>query len=467
MDICDKYLDDARKALKGSMFSKPDPTEAVRSYEGAAQCFENFKNYERAAQCYVETANLVARMDPLKAADMLERAASCMVKSGGSPGEFYLQAASIYKDHAIALYKTNPDQGLQLLLKAAESFEKGGDRKTAVQCYDVGAEVSLKRKDYLNALVFYGNAAQSFERSREYEKAVKYYHKVAQIWDIQKVPSNVAENYLRMATSLENLQQFDYSIQFYVKAAEKYEEAQEIYKSAKSYEKAATIQESIEKFNEASESFTKAAELIKTLKNMDKFEELYNKTAECYTKAGESEKGVKIHLMLADAFADDPYRCSVHFEKAISFTEGNPSMKMDLLLKQGEALVQLRDYLRAARSYEEAAELSKEMGESPSELYKKAGDAYVLFAKGMERVKNQPKAKEGYEYAVSCFEKAGMVEEGEKVQQYLRPDMSEREKQVLQELERLKADYKSGILPENVYNQIKEGYNQLLKGLKQ
>ena len=467
MDICEKYLDDARKALKGSMFSKPDTTEAIRSYEGAAQCFENFRNYERAGQCYVETANLVIRVDPLKGAEMLERAAFCAEKSGGNPAEFYSHAAEIYKDSAITRYRTNPDQGLQLLQKAAESFEKGGDRNTSIQCYDVGAEASLKRKDYLNALVFYGAAATSLERSREYEKAVKYYHKVAKLWDVQNVPGNVAENYARMATSLENLKQYDYSSQFYIKAAEKYEQAQETYKSAKSYEKAAQIKETVEKYTEAAESYTKAAELVKALKNMDKFEELYNKTAECYVKAGEPQKGVDVHLMLAETFADDPYRCSVHFEEAISSTEGNPSQKMELLKKQAEALVQLRDYMRAAHSFEEAALLLEELGESPAESYRKAGDSYVLFAKGMERVKNQPKAKEGYEKALICFEKAGLPEEEEKIRQVLKPDMSEREKQILEELNRLKADLRSELIAENVYDQIRKGYEELLKRLRQ
>jgi len=466
MDICEKYLDDARKALKGSMFSKPNPVEAVRSFEGAAQCFENYKNFERAAQCYMETANLIIRMDPLKGAEMLEKAAICTEKVGGSASEYYLKAADIYKNHAIAKYRTNPDQGLQLLQRAAEGFEKGGDRQTAIQCYEVGAEASVKRKDYLNAVHFYGTAGQSFERNKEYKKAVKYYHKVAKLWEIQKVPENVAENYWRMATCLAALEEHEYASQFFVNAAEKYEEAQETYKSMKSYEKASKTLESVQKFVEAAEYYSKAAEIIKSLKNMEKFEELYSKASECYTNAGNTQKAVKIRLLLAETFADDPYRSSSHFQSAIHFAEDNPQLKVDLLKRQGEILVQVRDYSRAGQSYKEAAELLKTLGESPSDCYRRAGNAYVEFAKGMLKVKNQSKAKEGFENASLCFEKAGMPEEVERVHQQMKPKQGKREKQVLDELTRLKEDFEKGMLPGNYYQQIKEGYQELLRRLR-
>jgi tetratricopeptide (TPR) repeat protein len=467
MDICEKYLDDARKALKGSMFSKPNPTEAVRSYEGAAQCFENYRNFERAAKCYVETANLIARTDPLKAAEVLQKAGTCMEKIRAPSDEYYLQAASIYKDHAVALYRTNPEQGLQLLQKAAESFEKGGDRDSAIQCYDVGAEASLKRKDYLNALVFYGTAGQSFERHKEYKKAVKYFHKVAKIWDIQHVPANVAENYTRMASSLETLKEYEYASQFYMKAGEKYEEAQEIYKSAKSYEKGAEILGSAEKFGKAAEFYSKAAELIKSLKNMDKFEELYTKAAECYGKCGDHKKSVEIALVLADTFCDDPYRCSNHFEKAISFAGDNQELRADLMQKQGKALLQARDFLKAAQSYQGAAEIAERLGTPFKPIYKDAGGAWVQFAEGMVRVKNEAKAKEGYDKAISCFEKADMPEEVEKIRQEMEPEVGEREKQVLDELNRLKEDFEKGLLLNRHYQQMREGYQELLKRLRQ
>lgn len=466
MDICEKYLDDARKALKGSVFSKPNPTEAIRSFEGAAQCFENYKRFERAAQCYVDTANLVITIDPLKGAEMLEKAATCMERVGTPASEYYLGAADIYKDHAITKYKTNPDQGLQLLQKAAESFEKGGDRNTAIQCYEVGAEASIKRKDYLNAIHFYGTTGQTFERNKEYKKAIKYYHKVAKLWELQNVPENVAENYWRMAACLLALEEHEYASQFFVKAAEKYEEAQKIYESMRSYEKSATTLESKEKFLEAAESYSKAADLIKTLKKMDKFEELYGKASQCYMNAGNTQKAIDIRLLLAETFSDDPYRCGSHFQSAIHFAENNPQLKVDLLKKQGEILVQVRDYMKAAQSYKEAAELLKTLGESPVEYYKKAGDTYVSFAESMLKVKNQSKAKEGFENALACFEKAGMPEEMERVRQHMKPEMGKREKQILEELDRLKQDLEKGLLPVNSYNQIKEGYTELLRRLK-
>ncbi len=467
MDICEKYLQDAQKALKGSFLSKQDPVGAIRSYEGAAQCFENSKDFERAAQCYMETARLVRQMDIMKAAEMIERAAVCMERTGGPSAEYYLQAAAVFKDYAIDIYKKNPKRGLQLLQRAAENYEKGGDRGTAAQCYDVGAEASLKQKDYLNAVVFYGIAGQSFERHKEYRNAVKYYHKVAKLWDLQGVPSNVAENYWKMAVCLSALEEHEYSSQFFTKAAEKYEEAHETFKSAKSYERAAKTMETQEKFMEAAEYYKKAAILVESLKNLDKLEELYNGAAECYVNTGEIRKAVEIHMLLAETFADDPYRCNQHFEKAVSFAEHDPPLKVSLLKKQGETLMQVRDFMKAAQSFRGAAELLGELGEPFSEYYEKAGAAYVEFAKGMLQVKNQSKAQEGFEHAVSCFEKAGAQDEIEKIRHLLKPATGEREKQVTEELARLKADFEKGLLPERYYLQIKEGYQQLLKRLRQ
>jgi tetratricopeptide (TPR) repeat protein len=467
MDICEKYLQDAHRALKSSMFSKPDPVEAIRSYEGAAQCFENYQKYDRAAECYIDTADLVIRSDPLKAAEMIEKAALCMRKVGESPKEFYLRAATIYKDHAVQKYRENPDQGLQLLQRAAENFERGGDTKTSIQCYEVGAEASLKREDYLNAIVFYGIAGQNFERRKQYKKAVKYYHEVAKLWDLQKVPKNVAENYLRMASCLRLLEEFKYSSQFAIKAGEKYEEGREVYKAAKSYEKASETFEAMEDFIKAAQYYTKGAELIKTLKNLDKYEELYSKAAECYLKAGKVKKSIKIRLELAEVFTDNAYRCNQHFEKAIASVEDNLQLKADLLKKQGEVLQEIHEYLGSAKSYQQAAELMEELGEPFSDLYKKAGNAYSSFAKSMAKVRNHKKAREGNEYAVACFEKAGLGEEAAKIRQVVKPDTGEREKQIRAELNRLKNDFENGLVTNLHYQQMKEGYDEILNRLSQ
>lgn len=467
MDICEKYLRDAQNALKNSFLSKRDPIGAVRSYEGAAQCFENARDFEKATRCYIETARLVLSMDPLKAAEMYEKAATCTARGGGSPGEHYLHAASIFKDHAINTYRKNPERGLQLLQKAAENFEKGGDRSASIQCYSVGAEASLKREDYLSAVIFYGTAAQNFERHKEYREAVKFYHKVARLWDVQNVPENVAENYWRMAVCLNALEEYEYSSQFFVKAAEKYQEAQETYKSAKSYEKAAEILEMQNEFLKAAHAYTKAAELVEILKNLDKLEEMYSKAAECYVKAGETRQAVEIHLQLTNTFADDSYRCSKHFEKAVSYAEDDSPLKVELLQKQGETLLQTNDFMKAAASFKQAAELLEELGESPAEFYKKAGDAYASFGKNMLQVKNQKKAREGFENAGSCYEKAGAPEEIEKIGAYLKLETGEREKQIREELKRVKEDFEKGLLPERYYIQIREGYRALLERLTQ
>lgn len=467
MDICEKYLQDAHRALKSSMFSKPDPVEAIRSFEGAAQCFENYQKFDRAADCYIDTADLVMKTDPLKAAEMIEKAAVCIGKTGDPPSKYYLRAATIYKDVAVQKYRETPDRGLQLLQRAAENFEKGGDIKTAVQCYEVGAEASLKRKDYLNAIVFYGIAGQNFERHKQYKKAVKYYHEVAKLWDIQNVPANVAENYLRMAACLKALKEFNYSSQFFIKAGEKYEEAHEAYKAAKSYEQASETLESMEDFMKAAQYYSKGAELIKSLKNLDKYEELYSKASECYLKAGKVKKSVKIRLELVEAFSDNAYRCNQHFEKAIASVKDNPQLRADLLERQGDVLMDMHEYLGAAKSYQEAAEIKESLGEPFSEFYKKAGNAYSLFAKSMAKVRNHKKAREGNEFAVACFEKAGMSEEAAKIRQAVKPDTGEREKQITAELNRLKHDFENGLISNIHYQQMKEGYDEILRRLSQ
>jgi len=466
MEICDKYLDDARKALKGSMFSKPDTAEAIRSFEGAAQCFENFKNFERAAQCYLDTVNFIIKSDPLKAADLLERAALCTEKVGGDPHEYHLKSADIYRDRAISMYRTNPEQGLQLLQKAAENYEKGGDRETSIQCYEVGAEASMKRKDYLNALVFYGAVAQNYERRKKYKEAVKYYHKVAKLWDLQNVPENVAENYGRMALSLRTLEEYEYASEFFIKAAEKYEEARKMFESSKSYQEAASTYESQGDMKHAAATYEKAAEIIKLLKNNDKYEELMEKAAECFSESGEIRKAVDLHLLLADTFTDDQYRCNKHFTTAISYAEFDPSLKVKLLKQQGDALLQSHDYFNAAKCYVEAAEVSEQLDESPVEFYKKAGDTSVKYAESMIKVRNQPRAKEGFAQATEYYEKAEMPDEIKKIKKLSESGSNERKSQILKELERLKEDMEKGYLPSPTYNQMKEGYEQLLQHIR-
>ena len=129
--------------------------------------------------------------------------------------------------------------------------------------------------------------------------------------------------------------------------------------------------------------------------------------------------------------------------------------------------MEAHDFLKAAQSFKAAAELLGELGEPSAEYYEKAGGAYVEFAKGMLQVKNQSKAQEGFENAVFCFEKAGAQDEIEKISHLLKPATGEREKQVTEELARLKADFEKGLLPEKTYVQIKEGYQELLKRLRQ
>lgn len=466
MEICDKYLEDARKALKSSMFSKPDLTEAVRSFEGAAQCFENFKNFERAAQCYIDTVNFIIKSDPLKAATLLERAAICSEKVGGDAHEYHLKSADIYREHAITLYRTNPEQGLQLLQKAADNYERGGDRETAIQCYEVGAEASMKRKDYLNALVFYGTAAQSYERRKEYKKAVKYYHKVAKLWDIQNVPENVAENYGRMALSLRTLEEYAYASDFFIKAAEEYEKARKMFESSKSYQEAASTYESQGDVRKAASIYEKAAEITKSLKNRDKYEELVTKAAKCFSEAGDTHKAVDLYLLLADTFTDDQYRSNKHFKEAISYADYDPSLKISLLKRQGEALLQGHDYFNAAKCYVEAAELCEQHGESPVEYYKKAGDISVQYAESMIKVRNKPRSKEGYTQAAEYYEKAGMPGEIEHLKELIEAGSEERNAQISKELERLKNDMEKGYLPLPLYNRMKEGYEELLRQLK-
>jgi tetratricopeptide (TPR) repeat protein len=467
MDICEKYLQDARKALKSSMFSKPDPIEAMRSYEGAAQCFENARQYDKAAECYLETANMLIDKEPLKAAEVIEKAAACSARSRGPAKEYYLKAAEVFREFAVKQYRQSPDKGLQLLQRAAEDYEKAGDSKKAIQCYEVGAEASLKRGDFLNAIVFYGIAGQHFERRKEYKKAVKYYHQVAKLWDKQNVPENVAENYSRMASSLNIIGENEYASQFSIKAAEKYKQAGETYKSAKAYESAAQTQEAEGKFKKSAELYSKSAEIIHSLKNMDKYGELYEKTAENYLKAGDVQQSVDTRMMLAEAFADDPYRCSKQFEKAVDSVENDPDLKLSLLKKQGEVLLEMHDYLKAARSLKQAAELTENMGESAADIYKRAGEAFVQYVKSMKKVKNQSMAQEGQKQAVLCFEKAGMSEKAQEIREDVVPDTGKRQKQIREELNQLKKDFDNGLLSPIHYRQMKEGYDELLRNITQ
>lgn len=466
MDICEKYLQDARKALKSSMFSKPDPIEAMRSFEGAAQCFENARHFDRAAECYLETANMLRDREPLKAAEVIEKAATCSAKAGGPSKEYYLRAADIFREHAVKRYRQSPDKGLQLLQRAAEDYEKAGNSKKAIQCYEVGAEASLKRGDFLNAIVFFGVAGQHFERAKKYKKAVKYYHQVAKLWDKQNVPENVAENYSRMASSLIIIEEYGYACRFFIKAAEKYKEAGEIYKSAKSYEKAAETQEKEEKFRETADLYSKSAELIKTLKNMDKYEELYEKAAENYLKAGDVKQSVDTRMMLAETFDEDAYRCSKHFEAAIDSVEDDSDLKVTLLKKQGKILLEMHDYLKAARSLKQAAELLEEMGKPAADVYDSAGDVFIQYVKSMKKVKNQSMAQEGQKQAALCFEKAGNPEKAQEIRQNTTPDTGERQKKIREELAQLKKEFDNGLLSPIHYRQMKEGYEELLRNLK-
>ncbi|MBU7025199.1 MAG: hypothetical protein HXS40_13640, partial [Theionarchaea archaeon] len=168
-----------------------------------------------------------------------------------------------------------------------------------------------------------------------------------------------------------------------------------------------------------------------------------------------------------EIFTDDSYRCSKHFEKAIASVEDDPQLKGELLRKQGDVLLEIHDYLRAAKSYKEGAELLESMGEPAQEAYKKAGGAYVLHSKSMLKVKNQEMAREGQENAVLCYQKAGLTEEVDKVRQEAKPHTKERQKQIADELERLHEDYEKGLLTHLHYQQIREGYQELLKSLKQ
>ena len=98
-------------------------------------------------------------------------------------------------------------------------------------------------------------------------------------------------------------------------------------------------------------------------------------------------------------------------------------MKAELLTKQGKALVQVRDYFKAGHCYQEAAELLETMDKPAEDMYREAGNAYVMFAEGMIRVKNESKAEEGYMSAISSFEKAGMPEEVERIRQEMKPEI--------------------------------------------
>jgi len=128
--------------------------------------------------------------------------------------------------------------------------------------------------------------------------------------------------------------------------------------------------------------------------------------------------------------------------------------------------MQNREFLRAAVTFEEAAEFMKNFGESPSEYYEKAGNAYMLFAKSMAHFRNKLKAKEGYENAISCLEKAGKPINVEEIGELSFLRLEERKKQVEEELVRLRADFEEGLLPKEHYTKMEESYHSLLNQLK-
>lgn len=466
MDICEKYLQDVEEALRDSISSKRDTVAAIRSYEGAAQCFENFGNFKRAAQCYVKTANLICKADPLKAARMFEKAAACMEKTETPQNEYCVQAAVIFKDCALRMNSKNSKRELYLLRKAAENFKKGGDIKAAAQCCEIGAESSLDQNDYLNALVFYGIAGQNFQQSKDYEKALQYYEKVANLWDQVNMPKNVAESYLKISNCLDKMGEFEYSIQFIEKGAKKYKDTGSSFESAKCYEKAAKRLEEKGNFLKSGEFYHQAADIMKSLKNTDKHVELSSKAAECYGKAGESLRAIEIHTLLATAFSKDPHLSNKHYEKAISFASGDPWLQAELLTDKAESLMRAREFVSAGQCFERIAGIQEELGEPYSEYYRRAGDAYVLFAEDMLHFENRTKAQEGFEKAASCYDIADKSENIERIHQYTDPNIGKREEQVNEELERLELDVKKGLLPEEHFLEMKEGYQKLLRQLR-
>lgn len=127
---------------------------------------------------------------------------------------------------------------------------------------------------------------------------------------------------------------------------------------------------------------------------------------------------------------------------------------------------QIHDFWEMAECLKEIAEIFGELGKSPLEYYKKAGDAYVLFAKEMMRIKNQSKWREGFENAALCFEKAGAQEEMERISHLMNSQTGEREEQIRGELDRLAEDVENGLLAKECYMQMKEGYQELLRRLE-
>lgn len=134
LKIAESYAKDARKAAKGSWFSKPEWDIAAKYWDQAAVAYKTVQHYHEAIDCYTKASDGYSKSGAIYlAAKGSENAASLAEKhltDHSLAVKYYTQASDLFRSHG-----SSAERAAEMMERAAKLCEDI-DVEQAIQLYD-------------------------------------------------------------------------------------------------------------------------------------------------------------------------------------------------------------------------------------------------------------------------------------------------------------------------------------------
>jgi tetratricopeptide (TPR) repeat protein len=341
-----------------------DHKKAAEHFIKSADRFRKLRDHERAGLVYEKGANALEEMDLFKEA-----------------GEFYRESARMFgevKDFVNASYSFH---------RAAEYYERDGEFDLAAMAYQESAVCDMKIKDTGSASTSFKRAAMNYEKLKAWGKAVDTYAASVGIDTANRQYLDVAETYERIAHCQFELNDYKTAIYYHLKSADLRFTNDDKNNAALNYREIGIIYESMKEYDQAVKYFVKSAGIYFSANNQ--FQEgasFYRAGGACeakgdfeeagrnYVDSGKSYRGADNEGMSKDSFT----KAAEAYLKA-SEAEGETRKGADLRMNAALSYSEIKDYAKAADSYNAYAKVLDDLGETQlaEEGYKLAAQEYV------------------------------------------------------------------------------------------
>ncbi|MEM4347381.1 MAG: tetratricopeptide repeat protein [Candidatus Altiarchaeota archaeon] len=318
--MCGNFLDGFKKddGLKKWIQQKTEDFSMSRLLKKAKDA-ELKKNYKEAINFYLKFLEIKLRV--------IKERPEYGIKAYFELIPYYVTIAECYRNTK----HLRPEDRIIDIEKSAEYYEKA-------------AIMSIEKKDYKTAHIYYEEASKSYQNIEKYDKAALSYVKIAQMY--------YKNRSLLMASSA------------YVKAAELFEKGNIFEKAAKVYEIAAEINKKIKNLREAINNYENAGNAYQKLQDYSTEIKFYLHASEIASELEQYQKVSELYCKVGQAYENlQDYKNAIHYyTKALEL--GDDKIKKLCYYGIGRCYEALRSYPQSIENYQKAAQISLNLKEN-------------------------------------------------------------------------------------------------------